>query len=641
MNHRNPTTPTRRQFMASGLVGLGGAALAQNASAGTTTQPLAASRRALGEGEFFMPRQLAVADDRHGSDPKRADAQTGVEVLASQLALRGLEASSETSGSYPIRLAIDAGLQRDAYSVEVKPNRTVIRGGNLSGLLAGCGEWLRAVDWSGACPVGRTLLLRRSPEIELRMQQIPGHFGNVFECMSRREMREYLTDQALAGSNGYADRYDMGEFVDPFHHHANRQDRPLSYAAELWAKKARHLLDARHLGLATCVTLNPNHVYLDQWSPLLDATPGPHMIGNLVCPSKPEARRLILKNHNDLFSFLAERGVTLDAIRPAPYDDGGCACRDCRPYLLTFLQLADRISTLGRDRWPAMETFISGWWLTDGDIESLRQWRLKNQADWLTTFLFSTGYTVKEMPDLQPKLDSIRYGTYIHAGYSGKPDDKYGRTGTHSAPRRLQRLVRQYPRVGCLRFMAYTEGVESHLNSFLTARLGYDPACDLRAETAGYCRWFFGTSEPDTASLVDLLFELESLDIAQADGWLGRLKELLPRINPPAGRSYLWEQLVLKTELMAIDARARAALKGVKKKNPADWPPEIAGLASEYEDRYDHLQRRVWGTGVRRHILQDSFCVPGWLTRYWQAHDPDRRPLLRRNSAATSSARNL
>jgi len=623
---KTPTSSSRRQFLKSALLTAGSVPLAQQLLAAAP----AAGRQPSGPGDFRLSGLMQVVC----SPPDSAPARTAGVVLARQLALRGVKTTAGGSGSHAVELRCEARLKRDEYEVDSNEKRTTLCASTVSGFLAACGEWLRSLDWSDNPPLARTFTRKHSPAVELRMQQIPGHFGNSFECLSRLEMAAYLTDQALAGSNGYADRYDVGEFVDPFHHHANRQSKPLSYAAELWAKKARHLLDARQLGMATCVTLNPNHVYLDQWSPALDATPGPHMVGNLICPSKPEARRFILRNYRDLFGYLHETGVTLDAIRPAPYDDGGCACAKCKPWLLTFLGLAEEISAIGREHWPAMETFMSGWWLNDADIETLRQWKASHQADWLTTFLFSTGYTITKMPDLRRQLNPIRYGTYVHAGYSDRMggDDRYGRTGTHSAPRRLQNLFRQYPAVGCLRFMAYTEGLESHLNSFLTARLGYDPEGDTATEIAGYCRWYFGTSESDTTALVGILMELESLEGARARQWHQQLLALAPRIRALPGRQYLWDQLVIKTELMSLDYRAKVLLKGKNLKTLNRWPAAIATIAQAYEERYDHLQRKVWGTGVRRHVLQDSYYVPAWLNQYWQTRHADRRPLLRRES---------
>ena len=199
-----------------------------------------------------------------------------------------------------MELRCEARLKRDEYEVDSNVKRTTLCASTVSGFLAACGEWLRSLDWSDSPPLARNFSRTCSPAVELRMQQIPGHFGNSFECMSRLEM---------------------------------------------------------------------------------------------------------------------------------------------------------------------------------------------------------AAYAITTMPDLRNQLNPIRYGTYVHAGYSGKANDKYGRNGTHCAPRRLQQLIRQ--------------------------------------------------------------------------------------------------------------------------------------------ERYDHLQRKVWGTGVRRHILQDAHYVPAWLNQYWQTRYADRRPLLRRESGGKAPQMDL
>lgn len=532
------------------------------------------------------------------------------ELLARQLALRGAVADQGPA----IHLALDPAL--GPGGLRLAPG--ILAGGDLAGLIAAVGCWLRAIDWSA--PALPALACERRPALELRMQQVPGHFGNSFECMGRREMRTYLEDLALAGSNGYADRFDQGEVASPFRHHAFRQEVNLGQGAELWAKKAGHLKDASALGLRTCVTLNPNHVYLDQWRPELDATPGKGMIGNLICPSAPGARELIVGNYADLWAWLAESGVRLDSIRPAPYDDGGCACPRCTPWLATFLGLAEAIGEAGRRHWPGLEGFISGWWMSDDDLALLRRWREGRGATWISTLLYNTGYQNLAMPDLAGRLAPLGYGCYVHAAYSGHHGDRYERNGTHCAARRLQAQFRQFPGRGVRRFMAYTEGVQSHLSSFLCARLGYDPDCDVAAEMAGWCRWFLGTDPAATARLVALLLDIEGLDGARAAGWRRELAALEPALRCLPGREYLWQQLVAKATLLDLDHRAQG---------PAG-AAALDDLAEEYEAVYEHLQRKVWGTGVRRHVLTDRHYLPGWVQRWREQRSPELRPIPRR-----------
>lgn len=39
------------------------------------------------------------------------------------------------------------------------------------------------------------------------------------------------------------------------------------------------------------------------------------------------------------------------------------------------------------------------------------------------------------------------------------------------------------------------------------------------------------------------------------------------------------------------------------------------------------------GTGVRRHVLTDRHCLPGWLTRWREHRSPELRPIPRQTAA--------
>ena len=95
----------------------------------------------------------------------------------------------------------------------------------------------------------------------------------------------------------------------------------------------------------------PNHVFLDQLRPHLVANrtrrvPGQRVVGHPLCPSKPEARALMLDNFDRQFRDLADHGIPLAAFTAWTYDAGGCMCDDCAPYILTFARLLKEIRQL-------------------------------------------------------------------------------------------------------------------------------------------------------------------------------------------------------------------------------------------------------------------------------------------------------
>ena len=200
-----------------------------------------------------------------------------------------------------------------------------------------------------------------------------GHFGNWYEVAGVNEMRQVLTEAKYWGFNRYADWFDAIDCVDPF-----SGDPQYSLANALWDLKRTHFRTAQSLGLATDLVITPNHVYRDQLKPEWLAKRGPRIQGQLICPHQPGAREAILKNYTNLFADLAKPGVSLSAISAAPYDYGGCACDQCKPWIITFAQLTLDIHKIARTYHPKVELHFIGWWWTAEEHKLFAQWMDKH-----------------------------------------------------------------------------------------------------------------------------------------------------------------------------------------------------------------------------------------------------------------------
>ena len=79
-----------------------------------------------------------------------------------------------------------------------------------------------------------------------------------------------------------------------------------------------------------------------------------------LCPSKPAARELLLKNWERLLDEFADPG--LDCVTYWPYDEGGCGCRDCWPWgARGCLSLSHAVSSLVREKSPHVKVILSTW----------------------------------------------------------------------------------------------------------------------------------------------------------------------------------------------------------------------------------------------------------------------------------------
>lgn len=559
------------------------------------------------------------------------------DILSSQLRLRDIKAYRSGQHDLTIVLRLNPEMENDENTLHSSAFSAEISAGSLSGFLSACGRLLRGMDFSCGNICFTEADNYEKPVLPMRYNLIPGHFGNSYESMKRLQMKQFLVDQALSGANGYADRFDLTEGVSPFRHHGNGHNPPLTFCSALWSKKARHLIDAGELGMKTGITCNPNHVYADQWSEQLAARAGKNMIGNLICPSTKEGRRIIMENWSDLFDYLADTGINLDFVRPAPYDDGGCACEKCRPWLATFLKLSKDIISKARKRHTDIAVYMSGWWLDDNDLDMIVK-SSSGGAQFPDALLYSTAYH-NSMPELANRIAPLKLAAFIHAGYSAGPQDKYNTNGTHSAPKRLQNLVKLLHTRGARGFLTYTEGVESHLNMFLCARLACNPDCDVTDEMTGYFRWYFGCDTTTAKKLSAICLAMETLDSSKAGEWLKKLNTLSGKCSMLKNHEYLMTQLVIKARLMALDHSAQQLTKTPpsKTKNgrlptPAASQKKLRELALKYEELYEELCGFVWNISVPRYIIQDQARVPQWLSTYWQKHFPDRNMIKRKEN---------
>ena len=438
------------------------------------------------------------------------------------------------------------------FILEIHGTEVIIRAGSTREFIAGVGSLLshvrKAAEDSVRLADG---VYTEIPESPVRVHYMPGHFGNGFEVAWPGEMGRYLEDLALWGASGYGDWFDPNDMPDPYHPHVY-----CSTSMTLWQRKKEFLRKAKDLGLDTMLVVAHNVGFVDQMRPEWTGVRShAHRVqGQVLCPSIPEARRVCLQNHENLFRDLVASGVVLDRLNYNPYDDGGCACETCQPYYPTFLKMVEEIHAIARRYFPKVTLDLCGWWTSDEEMRLIREFVAGPAREWFNGYQFSATYGVFELPDVRASLGNMPLSTFFHIGFSREPKDTYLKTGIHSAPRRIQSVIRSFPDQQCLGFNTYNESFGDHYNQFMCSRLGRTPGADIRALTEDYCRQMFALRGDDLRAAVEVLLAMEDLDESRADVWQTVLEGIRPRVQTPPRQAWAFEHFRLITPAIKLFA---------------------------------------------------------------------------------------
>ena len=500
--------------------------------------------------------------------------------------------------------------ESSGFSLEIRGNDIVIRAGMTREFIAGVGSLLSRIRLASDSSMRLADGIHEEiPEHPDRIHYMPGHFGNSFEVAWPGEMERYFEDLALWGTSGYGDWFDPNDMPDPYAPHVF-----CSSSMSLWQRKKEFLRIAKRLGMDTSLWLAHNVGFVDQMRPEWTGVRShKHRVqGQVLCASIPEARRVCLQNQENLFKDLVASGVVIDRLNYGPYDDGGCACPKCQPYYPTFLKLIEEIHGIARRYFPKVTMDLCGWWVTDEEMRLIREFISVPARDWFRAFQFSATYNVFELPDLRSSLGNLPLSTFFHIGFSRENKDVYFKTGIHSAPRRIQSVIRSFRAQRCLGFNSYNESFGDHYNEFLCSRIGRVPGADIKALTEDYCREMFALRGKDLMAAVDVLLEMEELDSSKAEKWQVALERIRPRVHTPPRQQWAFEHFRHKAGLMVLDHKIGT---GNEWKTKDDVAP-VLPLIRERFALQEILWRDVYGLGVLRHAFIPERMSAPWYNNY-------------------------
>ena len=437
-------------------------------------------------------------------------------------------------------------------------------------------------------------------DIEYRELYAPGHFGNWYEVMATYECEEVLREAKYWGFNAYGDWLDSADLKDPYYNPRNEYLLP----QEIWARKQVFYRIADKLGMHTSLVITPNHVYLNQVSPDIEADRSDRRFfgGQLVCPSRPKAREIIITNQRNLFKDLKSKGVSLDSIVGCPFDYGGCACAECSPWIVTFGRLMAEIHQVAQEFFPSINCRLIGWWWTKEEHKIFKEWADQEEHGRFVSMAAHIQYGDTRPDPTIPLPEGCELHAFVHIGYGDKanPRDVYGAWGPCVAADRLAKTVYELKGIGCKGYMAYSEGCLDDVNKALLGALSSGKADNPQTVLEEYASRYFGAKPSDRRDWARWLAEW-------GDPWTRdtvKARNEFDRLARKARPS--WRLAQMEAKLRIFEANADVLAR-------KEWDEKRRAAADRFFLEREKLFRDVWGLGPIRHVLNPRYHPPSWL----------------------------
>ncbi|MBT3374549.1 MAG: hypothetical protein HN742_37500 [Lentisphaerae bacterium] len=398
---------------------------------------------------------------------------------------------SSAEGNGPtIVLSTIADLPEEGFRIRPASGGGVhIEGGDARGVLYGCGRFLRG------CRLGPRGIqfpaseISSSPGKPIRGIYFAVHMHNTYHVAPTEDVTRYIEELALWGINTIAVYYHM------FHYKGI--DDP---AACAFIDRLNAIFEAaRAVGMKTLVLVTANDAYLNSPEPLRYVGDVPRNWGTELCPSKPAARELLLKQFREAF----ERFPDVDYLNIWPYDSGGCLCDTCAPWGVKGLYpIAEEIARAFRETHPQGKVVLSTWYFDYncgewGEWETFFDKNGSGELEWVDLVMadgaYVNGYFPRQL--LEHPISKPVIGFLEISMRTGTP---WGSFGANPMP---GHIASEWARMKdtIQGGTPYSEGIFEDVNKVLWAQLCWDPDRGVDAILEEYAAYEFS---PDCAGEV-------------------------------------------------------------------------------------------------------------------------------------------
>jgi hypothetical protein len=282
-----------------------------------------------------------------------------------------------------------------------------------------------------------------------------------------------------------------------------------------------------------------------------------------LCPSKPAARELLLKNWQQLLEEFADPG--LDCVTYWPYDEGGCGCADCSPWgARGYLSLSRAVSALVRNKYPQTKVIVSTWTFDtppSGEWEALQQ-ALAQDKRWADYIQADAHEDFPRFPLDRGVPGGLPLLNFPEISMWGQ--NPWGGYGANPLPARLQRLWNQTEHQ-LSGGTPYSEGIYEDINKAICSQFYWDPERPALETVREYAAFEYSPAVADDVVKVVEIFEQnhQRKQIGpSAEEAFELVQKIENQLTPQARAAWRWRIVYLRALIDRELLRRQGKLEG-------------------------------------------------------------------------------
>ena len=413
------------------------------------------------------------------------------------------------AGAYNISLILDENYSKD-YKIETIESKTVITGSSFINLVAGMGKVLHNIKFYKDYIIPCSKTGEYKANCEYRCVYFANHFYNYYQLASDESIKTYMEDLALWGYNNIA------SVLLPVINLFGKDDPHVDWFVQC---VRRIYFNAKALGMKYTALSHGNSDFKNQ-NLSIKAEPHPDPFGSrghtgyLFCPSKPGATEYI----KDLYKWIFEKVALpeIDYFVVWSYDEGGCGCKDCYPWIPGgLMKLYNCLKDDVNARYTNAKYILALWRMADTETE---EWEkifeyLENHPNDFEYVMISTEKKFEKYP-LSHRLPRKIIDFTEISMWSVFP---WGGFGATVYPNHIRESL--LPEMALLSGgMLYSEGISEDINKAVCSSYYFKGNFELKEILEEYISYEFS---PDlTAEITELIMQFEKCqhDYAYEDG---------------------------------------------------------------------------------------------------------------------------
>lgn len=383
-------------------------------------------------------------------------------------------------GGMVIELKIDSSIAKaESFSICGEGKNWCITGSDELGLYFGIGKFLHTADWDENSFVPKATNGVVSPECSFRAMYFATHFYNFYHAATAEALKQYVEDMLLWGYNTILCIIPVITL--------NKNDP--NFPEEV-ARVKRIFAAAKERGMKIGILICVNQGFMDAPQEISSVLPDDLTFrgdyGRNICTSKKEGLEYMRGVWQDMLGAFKEEG--LEYIVTWPYDEGGCGCKDCRPWgAKGYLNACIELKKETQNFYPEAKFIISAWAFDvpddEGEFEGLYQ-RLKDDMSWADYLMVDAHREYPRYPLEHELIKPIVNFPEISMWGLGP----WGGWGANPLPERFQRIWNDSKHIldGGL---PYSEGIYEDISKIQFAGYYWEknrPWTDIMAEYIGY-----------------------------------------------------------------------------------------------------------------------------------------------------------